>query len=197
MFFGYKMQINKKKYFINLGCSHAASYQMPVEQSYPFLLANMLDLGYKDYAYSRTSLEYSEYALNSSHYSESEFVLWQLTYPWRKHNWNAVNRQDARIDFKVTNTMNEYYEDISLKGSFKIYANLLQKYKSDNIFFFFIDQSYLIPCINDLCKLNNKLYPKNINFIDKGYDSIHGGPKTQQLIADSLFEFIKNYDKKN
>ena len=44
---------------------------------------------------------------------------------------------------------------------------------------------------------NNKLYPVNIDFIDAGVDEFHGGPKSQIMIADTLYEFINNYDKKN
>lgn len=188
MFFGYKTQIHKNKYFINLGCSHAASYEMPINQSYPHLLANKLDLGYLDFSYSRTSLEYSEYALNSFDYSKSEFVLWQFTYPWRKHNWKATNRNDARIDNIV---------DMPLKQTFSIYGKILQKYKDKNIFFFFVDQPYVNKYIKELCSFNDKLYPSNINFIDAGVDKYHGGPKSQLMIADKLYEFINNYDKTN
>lgn len=187
MFFGYKTQIHKNKYFINLGCSHAASFEMPIKDSYPYLLANKLGLGYRDYAYSRTSLEYSEYALSTSNYDNAEFVLWQLTYPWRKHNWDALNRQDARLD---------NYENISLPQSFKIYADLLQKYNTKDIYFFFVDQTYVNKYIKKLCSLNKKLYPQNIDFIDFGTDNFHGGPQSQLMIANKLYEFIK-YDKTN
>lgn len=184
MFFGYKTQIHKKNFFINLGCSHAASYEMPLEESYPYILANKLNLGYLDFAHSRTSLEYSEYALNSFDYLKAEFVLWQFTYPWRKHNWEATNRNDARID---------NYFDISLEETLKIYASILNKYKDKNIYFFFVHQSYLNKYIKNLCKINDKLYPQNIEFIDSGCDEFHGGPKSQIMIANKLYEFI-NHD---
>lgn len=188
MFFGYETRIHKNKFFINLGCSHAASYKMPITESYPYLLAKKFDLGYLDFAYSRTSLEYSEYALNSFDYSTSEFVIWQFTYPWRKHNWNATNRHDARINNKF---------EMSFKETFSIYAEILYKYKSKNIYYFFINQPYMSKYIKQLYSINNKLYPKNIDFIDAGVDEFHGGPKSQIMIADTLYEFIDSYDKKN
>lgn len=187
MFFGYKTQIHSKKFFINLGCSHAASFEMPVRQSYPYLLAKKLDLGYKDYAYSRTSLDYSEYALKSSDYTHSDFVLWQLTYPWRKHNWKATNRHDARLD---------NYEYESIGDTVRKYADLLHKYKDLNVYFLFINQPYLHGYMRNFCKINPKLYPTVFEFIDHGSDEHHGGPETQKMIADKLYEFIEN-DKKN
>ena len=185
MFLGSRTPIKKEKYFINLGCSHAASYEMPIEDSYPYLLANKLDIGYLDFSYSRTSIEYAEYALNTVDFHKAEFVLWQLTYPWRKHDFTATNREDARLD---------NYENITLQESFLRFARIVNKYKDENIYFIFIHQEYVEKYIKQLVSISNKVYPHNINFIDKGCDSNHGGVESQKLIARLLFDFIKNHD---
>jgi hypothetical protein len=187
MFFGYKTPLKKEKYFINLGCSHAAAFEMPVEESYPYLLAKKFDIGYYDYAYPRTSIDYAKYVLNTNPFKDYEFILWQLTYPWRKHNWEAQNRDDARLD---------NVKDITLNDSFNLYANLLHTFKNDNVYFFFINQPYVDKYISKLCKINPKTYYKNINFLDYGSDKFHGGKETQIFISNTMYEFI-NYDKTN
>jgi len=187
MFFGYRTPLQNEKYFINLGCSHAAAYEMPIEESYPYLLAKKFKIGYYDYSYPRTSIEYSEYAFRNNEFNDYEFVVWQVTYPWRKHNWEAQNRNDARAG---------NIRDFSLKESFNLYAHLLNTYKNHNIYFLFIDLPFIDRYIIELCKINPKTYPKNINFLDYGTDVYHGGKKTQKYISNLLFEFI-NDDKTN
>ena len=188
MFLGSRTPIKKEKYFINLGCSHAASYEMPIEDSYPYLLANKLDIGYLDFSYSRTSVEYAEYALNTVDFHKAEFVLWQLTYPWRKHNFEAKDIQAARVDIS---------KDITLNESFKKFADVITRYNNLKVYFLFINQSYVIRYLKQLVSYNDKVFPENIEFLDYGYDHKHGGVKTQKFISDKLFDFIKRDDKKN
>jgi len=188
MFFGSKTPIKKDKYFINLGDSHAASYNLPIESSYPYLIAKKLDLGYVDFAYSRTSIEYSDYALNTVDFTKAEFVLWQLAYPWRKHNWNTQDIQKARED---------NIKSLTLKESFKIFAKVISKYKDSNVFFIFINQEYTTRYLKQLVKLNDKVFSENIEFIDFGFDEKHGGVNSQKLIANKMCEFLIKYDKKN
>jgi len=177
--------INKDKYFLNLGCSHANSYRLSIELSYPYLLAKKLNLGYLDLSHSRTSLEYSDFCLNTVDYKKCEFVLWQLTYPWRKHDFLATNREDARLD---------NYEKMTLQDSFSRFASIIHKYKDENIYFVFMHQEYVEKYLKQLVSINNKVYPHNISFIDAGCDSDHGGVESQKLIARLLFDFIKNND---
>lgn len=185
MFLGYRKPIDKDKYFINLGCSHAAAWRMPIEESYPYLLAKKFNLGYLDFAWNRTSLEYSEYCLNYTDYNKAEFVLWQLTYPWRVHDFTADNKTDARLD---------NIKDITLKDSFSMFADILYKYRKNNVFFLFVHQEYAVAYMNQLISINSKLYPTNFKLIDKGFDDVHGGKETQKMIANEMYEFINQYD---
>lgn len=182
--------IKKEKHFLNLGCSHANSYDLPIETSYPYLLAEKLNLGYLDLSHARTSLEYSDFCLNTVDYSKCAFVLWQLTYPWRKHDFTATNRQDARLD---------NYKDMTLHESFSRFANIINKYKDENIYFVFMHQPYVKKYLKQLVSMNSKVFPYNIDFIDEGSNKEnlgkdHGGLESQKLIANLLFDFIKNND---
>jgi hypothetical protein len=182
MFLGSRTPIKKEKYFINLGCSHAASYHLPIEDSYPYLLANKLDLGYLDFSYSRTSIEYAEYALNTVDYQKAEFILWQLTYPWRKHDFEANDIQSARITVE---------KELTLKESFNRFADVIVRYNKLKVYFLFINQSFVNRFLKELVSYNPRVFPENIEFLDYGFDEWHGGIETQKFISDKLFDFIK------
>ena len=188
MFLGSRSPIKKEKYFINLGCSHASSYEMPFEISYPYLLADKLNLGYLDFSYPRTSIEYSEYALNTVDYQKAEFILWQLTYPWRKHDFNAKDARSARIRVE---------KNFTLKQSFDKFADVINRYNNLKVYFLFINQNYVNSFLKELVFINRKVFPEHIEFLDYGFDESHGGIKTQKFISNKLFDFIKTDDEKN
>lgn len=187
MFLGSRTPIKKEKYFINLGCSLASSYEMPLETSYPYLLADKLSLGYLDFSYPRTSIEYAEYALNTVDYQSAEFVLWQLTYPWRKHNFEAKDIQSARITVE---------KELTLKESFNKFADVIVRYNKLKVYFLFINQSFVNRFLKELVLYNPRVFPKNIKLLDFGFDNQHGGVETQKYVANEMYEFISN-DKKN
>lgn len=179
---GKRTPIVSEKYFANLGASHAAAHGIEITNSYPYLLAQKFNLGYVDYSYTFTAVEYSEKVLDSLNLLDYEFVIWQFSDPWRKHNFDYEgNPHEAR----------GYEQSNSWKQAFLKYANVLKKYKDKNVFFYFIDTDYIDYFFQDLLKLNNNLYPENFKLLDYCYnDDAHGGPLTQQHIANSLFDFI-------
>ena len=166
---------------LNIGCSHANAYELDVSEGYAFKLATKLGVGLLDYSYPRVSLEYCEYVFNFL--DKPKYTLWQLTYPWRKHNWNTDDRHEARINIDV---------DVSLEDSFKLFASILKEYKNTDTYFLFIDQEYVSRYMKDLRRINNRLYPQNFSLLDTTDDEKHGGVQTQTHISDKLYEFITN-----
>lgn len=180
---GKRVPIVHEKSFANLGASHAAAHGIEIQKSYPYLLAQKFNIGYEDFSYTFTAVEYSQKVLENLDLSSYEFVIWQFSDPWRKHNFDHVgNPHDAR----------GYESSNSWKQAFLKYATVLKKYKDQKVFFYFINTDYIDYFFDDLLKINSNLHPENFKLLDYCYgDNVHGGHLTQQYIANSLFTFIK------
>ena len=187
------------------GCSftHGPTF-LPIDQTWPTLVSQALDIDHKNYGQSGSSNEMiiDQYLQHRNDYDESDTFIFLLTYGHRYFKFNTErNRLEGTVpSHKDAKNFYKHLGDIEIWSNIKTYQNLLllDRITSTNTFIFSIDVESIISCFN--------YYNEKINSFKKLYfwpgisikshitlEGHEGHPSAdeQRIISDLMLKQIK------
>ena len=164
-------------YLLFIGCSHTVGISVPLENTFPYLTANELNLPYYNLAVEATGPDFVEHNLTS----------WLKKYPTPKAIivlWPSTNRMFKIIDDCVIQV--GPWKTELLKTS---YPELWEGYQEKLLTDYFEKTDKRVRDYIAQLDCNTVIIEQNsFNIVDYGRDLKHFGIKTHKIIADQVVQ---------
>lgn len=166
------------------GCSYTAGVSVNVDQKFPTLIANQLQLPVVDLAKGGSSNEFHADQILRSDICKDDIVVWGITQELRRSEWKD-NMERTMPWSKDTFTETSLYKSVIAVQQVKNFCNKIQA------------RLLLLPllCSERLKVLINTLpeyvqLPYQTQHIDYGTDGQHPGPQQHQVWANIILDQI-------
>ena len=179
-----------KPFFVTIGCSLTEGRSLDYNKTWSSSLSRKINLEHVNLAMAGSSLDYQYDTLIRSEniLNDAKFVVWMHTYPTRFHltflRHIIGDRLARRGHGRDLQYDNKYFEKI------KKFVFLTKDKKVLHTNAWGYDNKMLLVIEKLICR-NNKKYVLNRNgYLDRACDGEHAGPKSHEIIARDLYEYI-------
>ena len=183
------------------GCSITEGVGVDTEQRYGNLLAKSLDKSLVMLGRAGTSNEFAADQILRSDIKSTDIVIWGVTSEFRATEWNKISNDVHSINpynFEKSETGN--LETLSLET--RLYKSIISINQVINFCQKVGCSLYIFPIISSenlvlLLAQYEEFYmlPYKPDFIDKGTDNEHPGPKQHQWYADKMLKAIRKQNE--
>lgn len=180
------------------GCSVSAGEGVEQNQKYPELVAKKFFGEYVDLTFRGSSLEFQADQILRSDIQSGDIVVWGLTHEYRAVYWNRQENRPRSLNayhvsnFRKTHQADDPTDETRLyKATIVIgqVSNFCQKIGATLIMIPIMCSEWLQMHLHD----HNDYYqlPYNTQFVDRGTDNNHPGPKQHAIYADHVSKIIE------